>query len=883
MADVADLRVKYSADTSDFDRGADRVDKGIKGFISQAGAFAAGDLLAGGIRAIGSAAVGTAGAMYGMAMQSADLNAQISGIAALAGGGAEEMALLKAEISELGMDPNLVVSATEAADVMQNLVANGLTVTDVLNGAAEATVLLGNAAGADLATSATVMSDTMTIFGIEAENAMTAVDGIARVTNQSKFDVEDYALALAQGGAQAASAGVEFDDFNAMLVAAASNFSSGSDAGTGIRNMLTKLVPTTSDATTTMYELGLMTTDYAAAAEEMSYMLGREVAPNAIAVSDAFAGMMRGKGVTDIKKINKAWEGFAEDFEDSAFFDVNGQLEDAATIAGALNTAFEGMSEHDISEALNTMFGPDAARAVLAMAQYTEEGFRAMQTEMNGTASAMENAAIRTDNLKGDMDVFGGTLEAVSLKIGDAFQPALRTLYQAGTSLLGTFEPFLVGAADGIANYLNTVTPQITSWASGVATTMQTAFTNAQGGAGGIAAALGSVTGGSVSFDADAEITTVTWGDFTYIYDATSAIHTVEWGNDTYVYDAAAKIFKVDWEGSDGKGGAGTTFIYDAAAQILNVDWVSKWTAGSFVYDATAGITKVEYHEEIFNVSYDAAAQVTKVDFGKGAFVGEYTSKSTVLSVAWGAWTNSYDATAQVAEKNVLWGAYTHTYDGKVGIGEQSVAWGAYTYTYSADVTVTDVGWGLFTNTYAADSNITSVLWGLYTNTYAADSSITSVLWGLYTNTYDADSKIATVDFGLFSWTYNSDAEIISVDWGVFTKVYDVTARISDWIVGALPSLPAGLGGFGGGGAQSSGSIGKQEEEDAWWNPFDGPSAQPANTAPAYPTGNGNRSNSMMPALASAGGGGITININGYNQDEESLARRIAAIIQRRG
>jgi len=854
MPDVADLRVKYSADTSDFDRGADRVNSGIKGFISQAGAFAAGDLLAGGLRAIGNAAVGAGGAMFGMAMQSADLNAQISGIAALAGGGAEEMALLKEEISRLGMDENLVVSSTEAADVMQNLIANGLTVTDVLNGAAEATVLLGNAAGADLATSATVMSDTMTIFGIEAENAMTAVDGIARVTNQSKFDVNDYALALAQGGAQAASAGVEFDDFNAMLVAAASNFSSGSDAGTGIRNMLTKLIPTTSDATSTMYDLGLMTTDYEAAAQRLSGILGYSVEPNQYAVIDAFTAMSKAQGVntSDLKQLNKAWDAFSGDFEDSAFFDAQGQLEDAATIAGALNTAFEGMSEQDVSEALNTMFGPDAARAVLAMAQYTEEGFRAMQTEMNGTASAMENAAIRTDNLKGDMDVFGGTLEAVSLKIGDSFQPALRTLYQAGTSLLGTFEPFLVGAADGIANYLNTVTPQITSWASSMATTMQTAFTNAQGGAGGIAAAIGSVTGGTVTFDADAEITNVNWGEFDYTYDATSDIHEVNWGNDTYIYDAAARIFKVDWEGSDGKGGAGTTFIYDATAQILNVDWVSKWTAGSFEYDATAGITKVEYHEEIFNVSYDAEAQVTKVDFGKGLFVGDYTSTSTVLSVAWGAWSNSYDATAQIAEKDVLWGAYTHTYNATIGIGEQSIAWGAWTYTYSADVTVASVGWGLYTHTYGADSNITSVL------------------WGLYTNTYDADSKIGSVDFGLFSWTYDATGQVISVDWGIFNKVYDVTARISDWIIGEAPPV-----------ANTSGAMfGLPGNTGTGYN---SPSYDSGGSFAPSDSRGGRAFGGLTPALAGTGGGGITININGYNADPESLARQIAAIIQRRG
>jgi TP901 family phage tail tape measure protein len=826
-------------------------------------------LLAGGIRAIGSAATGAAGALFGMAMSSADLNAQISGIAALAGGGAEEMAALKEEINALAMNPQLVVSTTEAADVMQNLIANGLTVTDVLNGAAEATVLLGNAAGADLATSATVMSDTMTIFGIEAENAMTAVDGISRVTNQSKFDVNDYALALAQGGAQAASAGVEFDDFNAMLVAAASNFSSGSDAGTGIRNMLTKLIPTTSDATTTMYELGLMTTDYTAASSELSDMLGYEVAPNVTAVSGAFAKMMRGKGVTDIKKLNTAWEGFTEDFQDSAFFDVNGQLEDAATIAGALNTAFEGLSEQEVSESLNTMFGPDAARAVLAMAEYTEEGFRAMQAEMNGTASAMENAAIRTDNLKGDMDAFAGTVEATSNVIGDAFEPALRTIYQSGNTLLNNMQPYIKSAADGIANYLNTVTPKIESWATNMATTMSNAFNLAQGGAGGIAAAIGSVTGANVTFDADAEITNVDWGNFSYTYDATSDIHTVNWGTDTFTYDASAGITTVEW-------GEGNTFEYSATSGITSIDW--KEADFTYTYDAKSQITEVDWSDGAFTHTYNARAQVGETSVLWGAWTTDYYAKARVTSVLWGVFYNHYEATAGV--KSVAWGLYEHVYEGNVNIS--SVLWGLYKHTYTSTSSVASVLWGLYSHSYDATAAIgeEGLFWGAYTHTYDADGSITSVLWGTYTNKYNATTGITTVDWGLFTYDYDTTGSILSITWGAFTTDYDVTASVTSVIWGAWDHVY---------------SVGAKITE--WFTGSPPPTQNAGSIAPSgsrtttgtgggyVPSGatGGGRSLGLMPAMAGAGGGNVTININGYNQDEESLARRIAAIIQRRG
>ena len=470
MADVADLRVKYSADTSDFDRGADRVNKGISGFVKTAGAFAAGDLLAGGIRAIGSAALGAGGALAGMAMDAADLDSKISGIVALAGGGAEDFDQLSEAINGLAINPQLIVDSTQAATVIENLIAGGLTLKDVYGGAAEATVLLANATGGSFETAGTVAVDTMAIFGIEAENMMAAVDGISRVTNASKFDIEDYAYALSQGGAQSASAGVEFDDFNAILVASASNFSGGSDAGTGIRNMFQKLIPTTVDAAEAMYDAGLMSTDYVAAAERLGDILGYEVEPNQYAVVDAFTAMSKAQGVnvSDTKKLTKAWNGFKDDFEVSAFYDMEGNLKSAAEIAGAFNTAFKDMNEQDKATAINEMFGPDAARAVLAMADYSEVAFQTLIDGMNGTASASENARTRTNNLRGDMDVFGGTLDALKLKIGKEFQPALRTLFQSGTGLLTNLEPAITGIADALANGLERATPAIVTAVEGM-------------------------------------------------------------------------------------------------------------------------------------------------------------------------------------------------------------------------------------------------------------------------------------------------------------------------------------------------------------------------------------------------------------------------------
>ena len=86
------------------------------------------------------------------------------------------------------------------ASSIEMLAKNGLNATQILNGAADATVNLAAATGTDLSTAADLATDTMAIFGIQAENMSKAINGITGVAVASKFTVDDYALALAQGG-----------------------------------------------------------------------------------------------------------------------------------------------------------------------------------------------------------------------------------------------------------------------------------------------------------------------------------------------------------------------------------------------------------------------------------------------------------------------------------------------------------------------------------------------------------------------------------------------------------------------------------------------------------------------------------------------------------
>lgn len=349
------------------------------------------------IRTFGETITGTLGA-------AADMEQAIADIAAVMGLTAEETTKVDKLVSDLGIDPKLKVTATEAAAAVEMLGRNGLSLSEILDGAARATVLLSNSTGGDFATSADVATDVMAQFGIEAENMTWAVDQIVGVTRQSKFDLDKYRLAIAQAGGVAGAVGVEFDDFNAAIAAIAPSFASGSDAGTSFKVFLQRLVPDTKPAIEAMTELGLITED--------------------------------GK---------------------NRFFDASGAIKSMSEIAGLLQTAFSGLTEEQKINYATTIFGTDAMRAAFAMADAGTSTIDEMKRVI-GDTSAEESAAIRMDTLRGVWEIFTGIVESLSIQFGKSFLPAARSVTETLTELATRLGPKVIEWGQMLGERLEKIT-----------------------------------------------------------------------------------------------------------------------------------------------------------------------------------------------------------------------------------------------------------------------------------------------------------------------------------------------------------------------------------------------------------------------------------------
>jgi TP901 family phage tail tape measure protein len=269
---------------------------------------------------------------------------------------AGEMTALEAEARKIGKAT--IFSASEAADAMDMLAKTGLSATQILGGAAKAAVNLAAAAGSELEPAASAISDAMQQFGLTAAQLPGVVDQITGAVNESKLSFEDFTNASGQAGGVAASLGVKFEDFNAVLAGTSSLFSSGSDAGTSFKTFLTTLVPKSTEAASAIEQFGLK------------------------------------------------------------FFKADGSLRSMSEIAEELRTKLAGLSDEAKNQVLKDIFGTDAMRTAIGLMNQGAEGLDRIKKAIAETDAAAQ-APERMKGFTGQLEQLKGSIEELAIAIGD--------------------------------------------------------------------------------------------------------------------------------------------------------------------------------------------------------------------------------------------------------------------------------------------------------------------------------------------------------------------------------------------------------------------------------------------------------------------------------
>lgn len=339
--------------------------------------------------------VGTAaGALAVVAVKKfADFDAAMSSVKAATHESAANMELLRAAAIKAGADTQY--SATEAAGAIEALAKAGISTKDILGGGLSGALDLAAAGGLEVGQAAEIAATALTQFKLKGSDVGHVADLLAAGAGKAQGDVTDLGMALKQSGLVASQTGLSIEETTGALSAFASAGLIGSDAGTSFKSMLQRLTPQSAEAQKKMDELGI------------------------------------------------------------SAYDAQGNFIGLSAFAGNLHDSLKDLTVEQRNSAMATIFGSDAVRAASVLYDQGAEGISKWEDAVNDSGYAAETAAAKTDNLKGDVERLGGSLETAFIKSGSGANDALRKLVQTADAAVDAFgnlpEPVQQGALAAVA------------------------------------------------------------------------------------------------------------------------------------------------------------------------------------------------------------------------------------------------------------------------------------------------------------------------------------------------------------------------------------------------------------------------------------------------
>lgn len=340
--------------------------------------------------ASGMTAAGLAVAAFGVAAvkMAADFDQQMSTVQANTGATSAQMDQLRAAAIEAGA--STVYSASDSADAINDLGKAGMSVTDILTGGLSGALNLAASDGMAVGDAAEYMANALSMFHLKGSQASQVADTLAAGAGKAVGNVSDFGEALNNCGAQANSFGMNVQETTGVLALFAQNGTIGAEAGTQLNSMLMKLAAPSAEASNTMKELGISAYD----------------------AQHHFVGM--------------------------------------ANFAGQLQKAEKGLTDEQRNQANATIFGSYAIKAANYLYEAGESGVNKWTKAVSESGYAAEQAAAKNNNLKGDLENLGGSMESLMISVGEGAQGPLRKMVQG----LDTLVDAVAGLPSGVQQTL---------------------------------------------------------------------------------------------------------------------------------------------------------------------------------------------------------------------------------------------------------------------------------------------------------------------------------------------------------------------------------------------------------------------------------------------
>ncbi|MGG0757566.1 phage tail tape measure protein [Brevibacillus laterosporus] len=330
-------------------------------------------MLAGAVVAVGTAFDGIKTA--------ADFESSMSRVAALSNASAGDLAKLTTKAKELGA--STVFSASQAAEGMQFLAMAGYKTNEII--AAMPGLLDAAAAGqTDLGTTADIVSNILSGFGIAAGDTGRVADVLTKAFTSANVDLQMLGYTMKYAAPWAKALGVSLEETAAAAGILGGAGIQAEQAGTTLRGLFARFAKPPKEAAEALDKLGVK------------------------------------------------------------LFDSGGRMKSLATILGDLQNAMKGMSSEQKTSLASIIAGLEAGSGFLALMDAGPDKLRKFTKELeNSGGTAGRVSKVQLDNFNGSLVQLESALEGLKIEVFTPLLPTLKDLADKGTTAASVFNKWL--------------------------------------------------------------------------------------------------------------------------------------------------------------------------------------------------------------------------------------------------------------------------------------------------------------------------------------------------------------------------------------------------------------------------------------------------------
>lgn len=330
---------------------------------------------------IGTAAALGAAIYAGPVKKSRELEAQMSTVKAISNATTEDMTRLTDMAKHMGATTQF--TAVEAGKALEYMAMAGWK-TDQMLGGLPGIMNLAAASGEDLGQVSDIVTDALTAFNMTADQSGRFADVLAQASSNANTNVSMMGATFQKVAPVAGTLGYSVEDMSLGIGLMANASVKAETAGTSLKTALANMAKPTKQMQAYMDKYGISLTN------------------------------------------------------------ADGSMKTFREVIDNLRFSLGGLSKTEKTAAATAIFGKESFAGMLAIVNASDADFKKVSDAVNNAAGAAERmAAIKLDNLEGDVTLLKSATDGLQTAIGDALLPTFRAGTQQLTKFVSNLTEFI--------------------------------------------------------------------------------------------------------------------------------------------------------------------------------------------------------------------------------------------------------------------------------------------------------------------------------------------------------------------------------------------------------------------------------------------------------